>query len=301
MNFRHSIIFALITLFVGASAPVLVSAQSGTFVVRPAKVELSGAPGETVRASISLENQLGAPATFSVSFEDVVGSDDPNDPVTLLGGERGPYPLKDLLRGAKTVSLESGEEKRFPVSITIPADASPGGLYGSVIFTPQRTRGDGNVIPDSRIGVLLFLRVTGEVKEEGSLKDISYEGGRVVFGKPESTTQMRLLFENLGTVHLSPYGVITIAPLLGEVSEIDVDPWYVLPKSTRSRSLEVGQALSYGPNTLTLSLNRGYADASDLRSITVWVLPSLRTIGIVLAILIVILLAILRRGRSLHV
>jgi hypothetical protein len=293
-----SILCAL--FFCGASFSIA-HAQSGSFIVKPAKVELTGAPGETVEASISLENQLGIPATFTISFEDVAGSDNPNDPVTLLGVKRGPYPLRDLLHGPKAVTLLDKAEKRIPISITIPPDASPGGLYGSVIFTPERKKVDGNVVPNSRIGVLFFLRVEGDAREEGSLKDFSYEGGRVVFGTPSKTSVATLLFENTGTVHLSPYGILTAKSLFGESREIPIDPWYVLPKSARSRALPVGEYLSYGPQTLSLVLHRGYGEKTDTRSLTVWVFPSLRTIGIIFAVLAVLLVFIFRRGRRLHV
>jgi hypothetical protein len=297
---RH-LLFILVSIAFAFLAPVLVSAQSGSFVVRPAKIELAGAPGETVQASIALENQLGVPATFAVSFEDVAGSENPDDAVTLLGGKRGPYPMRDLLRGTKNVSLVNGEEKRVPISITIPQDASPGGLYGSVIFTPVRQKGDGNVIPDSRIGVLVFLRITGVAKEEGRLKDFSYEGGRVIFGRPSTEAAVTMLFENTGTVHLSPYGVIAIDPLFSEITEVEVDPWYVLPKSVRRRALSVGEVLSYGPNAIALTLHAGFGEKTDKKTLSVWVFPSLRSLGITGAILAVLLLLVLRRGRHLHV
>jgi len=288
-------------LFWGLGSFSLAHAQSGSFVVKPAKIELSGVPGETVEATISLENQLGGPATFGISFEDVAGSDNPNDPVTLLGIKRGPYPLRDLMRGPRTVTLLDKAEKRISISVTIPLDASPGGLYGSVIFTPEQKKVDGNVVPSSRIGVLFFLRVEGEMIEEGELKDFSYEGGRVVFVAPSSASVVTFLFENTGTVHLSPYGALSIKPLLGEEREIAIDPWYVLPKSARSRTLEIGNSFSYGPQTLSLVLHRGYGDVTDVRSLTVWVFPSLRVMGMIFAVLAVVLVFILRRGRNLHV
>ncbi len=287
--------------FLGIGLPFLAVAQSGSFVVRPAKVEISGLPGETVETTISLMNQLGSPATFTVSFEDVAGSENPDDPAMLLGGKRGPYPLRDILRGPKTVSLVDGQEKLLTISAVIPADASPGGLYGSVIFTPVRQKTDGNIIPDSRIGVLVFLRVNGEVKEEGTLKDFAYEGGRVVFGAPSVDTVASILFENTGSVHLSPYGTIAVSSLFGTPQEVSIDPWYVLPKSVRNRTLPVGETLSYGRNTLLLTLHSGYGEKTDTRELVVWVFPSQRAIGITLAVLAVLLVLILRRGRRLHV
>lgn len=110
-----------------------------------------------------------------------------------------------------------------------------------------------------------------------------------------------MLFENTGTVHLSPYGVITVTSLFGESREIAIDPWYVLPKSSRNRTLEVGNTLLYGQNTLSLTLHSGYGDKTDTRTLSVWVFPSERAIGLTLAVLAVLLTLILRRGRRLHV
>jgi hypothetical protein len=276
-------------------------AQSGSFTVRPAKVELTGAPGETVETFITLENGLDIPATFSVSFEDVAGSDDPDDAVTLLGAKRGPYPLRDLLRGPKTITLAVGGERRIPISVVIPPDASPGGLYGSAIFTPVRQKNDGNVIPDSRIGVLLFLRIDGRIEEKGEVTNFSFSQGRFVFGKPPSDAEVLLTFSNTGTVHLNPYGEISILPMIGKAQSIPIDPWYVLPKSVRNRSIPVGDMLGYGYQRVALTLHGGYEEHTDTRTLHVIILPSLRSIGIVLALLAVLLYFILRRGKHLHV
>jgi hypothetical protein len=294
-------IAVLCTGFFVWGVPFLASAQSGSFTVRPAKVELVGNPGETVETYITVENHLGSSATFSVSFEDIAGSENPDDAVTLLGTKRGPYPLRDLLRGPKSVSIPVGGEKRIPISVNIPSDASPGGLYGSVIFTPVRQKTDGNVLPDSRLGVLLFLRVAGTLEESGGVKDFSFEGGRFVFGKPEPRASATLLFENSGTVHLNPYGEIRIKPLWREERNIPIDPWYVLPKSTRSRNLEVGEFLSYGYQAITLTLHAGYDEHTDTRVLHVFIFPSLRTIGLLLAMFCVLLYALIRRGKTIHV
>jgi hypothetical protein len=110
-----------------------------------------------------------------------------------------------------------------------------------------------------------------------------------------------MLFENTGTVHLSPYGVIAIDPLFSEITEVEVDPWYVLPKSVRRRALSVGEVLSYGPNAIALTLHAGFGEKTDKKTLSVWVFPSLRSLGITGAILAVLLLLVLRRGRHLHV
>ena len=307
ISFRRThIIFSSLSLFLASVFlfPTLSVAAEGSFMVRPAKVELSGKPGETLHAVITLGNQLGAPATFTVSYEDVAAGQNPEDSVTLLGEKRGPYPLRDLLRAPHTVSLVSGEEERVPVSVVIPADATPGGLYGSVIFTPVRTKGAGNVVPDSRIGVLFFVRVQGEAKESGKLSLFeTFNNQHVWFGRPSITDPVhtQIVFENTGTVHLNPYGKMSIKAFGSDAVEVVVDPWYVLPGSTRMRENTLVQELSYGPNTIALELNRGYKDIVDDQTITIWVFPSAWVLVCGGGILLVLLWMVIRRVRKLHV
>jgi hypothetical protein len=104
------------------------------FAVGPGKIEMELEPGQTGTFDLMISNRLGTEKSFSLDIEDFKGTDDPNKAVELLGNEKGPYSLKNFVRVEKqTVQIEHAKRVRVPVSVSIPKNAEPGGLYGSVV------------------------------------------------------------------------------------------------------------------------------------------------------------------------
>lgn len=253
----------------------------GDFVVGPGKVELEIRPGTTKTIMMTVSNRIGETQDFFLTTEDATANSDPSVTVQLLGGQRGPYTLKDyLILPAQKITLEHGQRARFPVTISIPADAEPGGRYGSVLVKTVAVKAnDGradNIVPQSpieaRIGTLFFITIPGEADRAGKLLDIStipdskwFEQGPITFG---------IMFENTGSVHLAPYGRLSVTNILGdEVGFVELDPWFALPKSQRFREAVWNNTNLIGRYTATLELNRGYQDIIDTKTVTFWVLP----------------------------
>ncbi len=253
----------------------------GDFVVGPGKVELEIKPGTSKTVMMMVSNRIGKTQDFSLSTEDVTANKDPSVTVQLLGGQRGPYTLKDYIQLPTTkITLEHGQRARFPVTISVPADAEPGGRYGSVLVkTLAVEANDGreeNIVPQSpieaRIGTLFFVTISGETERSGNLLELNtvpdsawFEQGPITFG---------ILFDNTGSVHLAPYGRLSITNILGdEVGFVELDPWFALPKSQRFREVLWNNSNLFGRYTATLELNRSYDDVIDYDSVTFWVLP----------------------------
>lgn len=252
----------------------------GDFVVGPGKQELWMEPGAQAMRQIIITNRLGRIMGFRIEIEDFKGSRDLRETVILLGGERGPYSLRDYLKPEiSEFTLNHGQRMILPITISIPEDAEPGGLYGAVIVSTQppaieRRDREEEVEPGigiiTRIGALYFVRVKGDVVEQGFLQEFKtperfFEKGPVPF---------EMLFQNDGTVHLMPYGIIEIRNLLGrQVGEVKVDPFFALPDSLRQREVEWKPRLALGRYTATLFLNRGYQDIIDQKSLTFWIIP----------------------------
>jgi len=254
---------------------------SGDFVVGPGKIELEVKPGESKTVMMMVTNRIGKTHDFFLATEDTRASNDPTITVELLGGERGPYSLKDyVILPPSPITLEYGERARFPVTISIPTDAEPGGLYGSVLVktlaVERRAVSETNLVPQSpieaRIGTLFFVTIPGEVERAGQLLELNtipdaawFEQGPITFG---------ILYENTGSIHLTPYGKLSITNILGdEVGFVELDPWFALPKSQRFREIFWDNTNLFGRYTATLELNRGYGDIIDTKTITFWVLP----------------------------
>ena len=250
----------------------------GDFVVGPGRTEIEIRPGETVVQEITVTNRISDNRTFKLEVEDVYGSDDPTKTVALSGDERGPYSVQDYISFPKdTVTLALGERARIPITITIPPNAEPGGYYGSILVSTVRTPGSGaDTAPRSpiiaRVGSLFFLTVPGDIDRSGETKEIStildkwwYEKGPIEFG---------ILYENTGSIHLNPYGEVSITNMFGEeVGFVELEPWFVLPKSLRLREISWDREFLLGRYTITAKVNRGYDDIIDEVSTTFWVLP----------------------------
>ncbi len=251
------------------------------FVLGPGKVELQLKPGETKIVNITVANRMAESKRFLIDVEDIAGSDNPEQSVVLLGDDRGPYTLKDYI-SVPQAEFELGPNLRavIPVTIHIPADAEAGGFYGSVLVrtvTREATDGsDAAAAPHSavisRIGSLFFVTVPGDLNKEGQLKDFSTINNKLWHEK--GPIDFQILYQNTGPVHLNPYGEMRINNMLGEeVGFVELQPWFSLPQSLRSREVTWNRDLLFGRYTATLKLNRGYDDIIDESQISFWVIP----------------------------
>lgn len=262
---------------------------SNDFVLEPAKLEISLEPGSSTTKVLNILNRTDKKLDFKIEIEDFSGSQDPNQTVILQGDEKGPYSLRNyLMPEINTFSLEPGQKIILPIAISIPLDAEPGGLYGSVLISSQSgARGDAGTTIISRLGALFFVNVEGEVTRSGELtsfKKIDSEIGK---------TSFELLFTNNGNVHLNPYGFIKIFNIIGtQVDEIEVPAYFAMPDSVRYRNVEWNEGKLFGRYTAVAFINRGHDDIVDELSLTFWVLSAklLITIagGIILLILIIL-------------
>ncbi len=269
------------------------NSNQGDFVIGPGKIEVNLVPGESVTREISITNRISDNRVFEITVEDVTGSYDEGNAVTLLGDEKGPYTLKDYISIPDyKITLDLGERAWIPITISIPPDAEPGGRYGSVLIsTIQKSEVEGNA-PNApiiaRVGTLFFVSVAGETEEAGSLKKFETKNEKKWFS--DGPIDFRILFENTGSIHLKPFGEIKIKNLFGEeVGFVEIAPnWFILPKSLRSRDIAWDRELLFGRYTATISIDRGYDGIVDEGKVVFWVLPWKMLTGFFLGIFIII-------------
>ncbi len=248
----------------------------GDFVAGPGKVEIEVKPGESVTRNITVTNRMGDTRFFNLDVEDFTGSSDIETPVVLLGDEKGPYSLKDYISfPEKTFELKHGQRAVIPVTISVPTDAQPGALYGSVLSSTASKPGQNGGAKNSiiaRIGTLFFVTVPGAVDHAGSLKEFSTKDSQQIFGS--GPISFRLLYENKGNVYVNPYGEIRIKNFFGkEVKNVEVEPWFAMPNSLRSREVEWKSSFLVGKYTAVASINRGYDNIVDTMEFSFWVIP----------------------------
>jgi hypothetical protein len=133
----------------------------------------------------------------------------------------------------ESVTLAAGEETKVHFVVNVPQDAEPGGHY-AVIWTGENPPGEegGIVGVGGNVGVLLLVRVTGEVKEVATVKEFNF--------LKKFQTRLPVDFytriANEGSVHEKPTGDIIIKNLFGlESAKVDANTSgaNVLPNSIR--------------------------------------------------------------------
>jgi len=250
------------------------------FVVGPGRFDLEIAPGESRTVEMIITNRMGVPKTFTLTTEDVLGSDDPQKTVVLLGDEIGPYSVKDFISVPQNrFVLNHGERAHVPVTVSLPLDAEPGGFYGSLVTQivsddqpsqGEELRASSKIV--SRIGSLFFVTTPGEKDYDSKLVSFSTLGGQKFFSRGPVT--LNLVSENTGSVHVRPYGEIRIFNTLGnEVGFVELPPIYILPNSVRNMETLWDRELLVGRYTAVLELNRGYEGIIDKVSYSFWVIP----------------------------
>lgn len=270
----------------------------GDFVLSPGKVELTIPPGESKTVMLDVANRMADTKLFIIDIEDIGGSKNVEQPVVLLGDDRGPYSLKDYISIEKTrFDLVPNHRALVPVTISVPPDAEPGGMYGSVLVrtvTKEAKAADEvNPVPQSaivsRIGTLFFITVPGDVEAEGKLLEFKTKSDTNWFEK--GPVDFQILYENTGSVHLNPYGELRVTNMFGEeVGFVELQPWFTLPGSLRLREVAWNREMLYGKYTAVLQLNRGYGDLIDEAQVTFWVIPWKLALGVFAGLFIFFLL-----------
>jgi hypothetical protein len=252
--------------------------EVGDFVVGPGRVEVTVLPGQSVTREITVTNRISDDRAFELMVEDMSGSADGKEAIVLLGDQDGPYSLRDYISfPQEKLKLDLGQRARIPVTITMPPEAEPGGYYGGVLVTTVQDDGvNDNGLARSpivaRIGTLFFISVPGETEIAGDLIDFSTMNDKWWY--TEGPVDLALTYENTGSIHLNPYGEIRVSNMFGaEVGFLELEPWFVLPKSLRLREVTWDSELLLGRYTITANVNRGYNDIIDTEVIHIWVVP----------------------------
>jgi hypothetical protein len=210
--------------------------RARALTVSPVLFDMDIAPGASAQAKIVLTNETDEPQTFSFLAENFIAS-----------GEEGAqtYIHEEELTGLASwvypdrpeVSLDPGKSADFPFLIRVPEDAEPGGHYAAIFFS----RGSGDGAPSAKggvgiteqVGVLLLVRVPGNIMEQSNVESFRMARGAVLHRLP---AEFELRVRNTGSVHVRPTGTLVIRNMIGmTVARLPANPKQsaVLPGSVR--------------------------------------------------------------------
>jgi hypothetical protein len=234
-----SIVLALLAFF--PFAAFAQGAASLSMTLTPPLFQLTQAPGSSWSSVIRVVNTNDFDLRVGATVEDFRPDGETGNAVFAHVGVSAPTDTR-LMSGWITVPsgdivIKRGTTGEIPFTISVPIDADPGGHYAAILVG---TRGEDGQFSGSGAGVssaissLFFLRVPGEVIEEGAIRD--FYAKHTMVQSPDALFALR--FENKGNVHLVPEGSIVITNMWGkERGKIDINKvntfGNVLPDSTR--------------------------------------------------------------------
>src|SRR5437667_5936233 len=246
-----------------ASASPLIS-------INPAHVELTATPGAHLTSAFKFWNGTSADLLIHLQAADFTPQGEEGQ--ILIDGEEDPInSLKNWIRtAAADVNIPAGEEPTIDFSLDVPANASPGSHWGTLltVLAPQGT-GPGTAV-QTRLGLLILVRVLGDVREKLTIERASAVR---CTDSPPMTVEAR--FRNEGTVHEAPQGTIEVRNLFGALVATGTLPVRnVLPGVVRKVEASVGGS-GFWLGRYTVLLSAAYGDKGETLAArrVVWIVP----------------------------
>ncbi|MEN9922005.1 MAG: hypothetical protein RL097_281 [Candidatus Parcubacteria bacterium] len=200
--------------------PFVAHGQSGslTLSVSPTLFEMTANPEQEWVSTIRVVNANPYDITI---YTDVVnfapqGESGQGKFLPILKEESGGQTFAEWVTLEQTeLTIKAEQTAEIPFKITVPANAPPGGHFGAILIgTKSLDSGSGQTAVETSqvVTSLVFLRVTGDIIEEGIIRE--FKGAQRIVEKPEMDFELR--FQNKGNVHILPQGEIKIFNMWGE-------------------------------------------------------------------------------------
>ncbi len=279
----------LILVIGGMILSQVVFAQGITIGISPVTFELTSNPGDVIVNQLKVYNPSDSTIGIKMEVEDIAPTGEAGH-VIVEPAETETYSLASWITTEPSeFTLKPKEQKFVNFTIRVPANAEPGGHYGTVLAGTKTVTGPGatGAAIAQRVGALVLLSVSGEIKEELVVKGFSVpsysEYGPINF---------TIRFENKGTLHVKPRGFVTITDFRSKkVVDLGFSQRNVLPNAVRKFETSWNKKWIWG-GKYTATLNGSYGTANIPFSpavITFWVFPWKVGLGVLLVVTLLIL------------
>jgi hypothetical protein len=294
---------------VWAATPVAAPTQNQGIQISPPTATFAGDKGTTLHGTVKVTNLTNQTLNVAVGKQNFVAKGEEGE--TELTDNADPlYSLAPWFTVDTTaLAIPALGTKEVHYSISVPADAEPGGRYGSITFTtaaPKLPNGQSGAVVQQAIGNLVFMRINGPAKEQLSVETFEsghYNAKTKAFNPATwfSTGPVDLLtrVKNTGNVHEKPTGTITVKNLFGfTVSKVPLDAHFVIPGATRRlhNTWPTGKQHGWLLGHYTATLNATYDSGKTLTASTSFtVVPWAAVIALI--VILILLFIIWRRRR----
>jgi hypothetical protein len=297
--FRRALIIvsSLIVLLIPnlAVAQTAQTAGQGLEISPPLK-ELKADPGQTVITEIRLRNVTKGPLVTKSEVNDFVAAGEDGQPKLLLdNNEQSPYSIKSWLSTIPSVTLNPGEQKPIPITMTVPKNAGPGGHYGVVRFTGRPPElEDSGVSLSASVGTLMLVNVSGNVSESAQISEMyasQKDKQRSLFEYGPVTIIEKI--KNTGNTHFKPKGNVRVTNMFGKevgMYQLNEKGGNVLPGSTRKFEQTLNKKFMFGRYKAQADVVYGSDSKILSRTISFWVIPYKLILIVLAAIALIIFL-----------
>ena len=286
---------------------------ANALTISPARAEITGDPGEQVSDSFLIINEQDSEQTFYTSVENFDAQGETGTP-NFTASKEG---LPSWITVEEKVTLKKGERARVSYSVNIPTNADAGGHFAAIFLsTVPPSLEDGQVSVGAKVGMLVLLKVTGDVKEGGGLLSFTLKEAKKVMTSLPLDFVYR--FSNTGNDRVEPKGEIIIKNTFGvETARIDANTskGNILPGSVRRFEVHYGenkapevsapffdhvkyQMGNFSLGMYTATINLGFGNSSTAQSSITYFMFPWQLLSIVVGILLlafIILVSLVKR------
>lgn len=275
--------------------------------IGPPVLNLTADPGQVINSSINIRDVSKIDLQVTNEINDFTANGEDGTPQIILDKDKtSAYSIKSWIQPLDQITLKSKQLKSIPLTIYVPKDAAPGGYYGIVRFTGTPVGVEGNGVSlNASLGTLIFLRVSGDVKEQLSIEEFSANssGNKYpIYEYKPITLTTRL--KNSGNIYEQPTGLITVKDMFGKsvvTLPINSAERFILPDSSRKfdeviDNSAIGSGLMFGHYTADIEVKYGSNGQTIKQTTDFWVIPyTLILVGVGLLIVLFFALRLLIR------
>jgi hypothetical protein len=271
-------IFSVLITNSAMAESIIANAAQG-IEISPALVELNAAKGNTYNIVLNIKNITASTLSYTSSTDDFAAADESGSPKIVLDGQLPTTAsVKTWVNMDAGFTLQPRQTKTITASILVPADAEPGGHYGILRFSGvASTMEDSGVSLSTSAGVLVLIRVAGDITEKASLTSFySAQNDKQSWFFENGPIDFVTRIQNEGNVHVKPAGNIEVRDVFNNlVSMVPVneEKSNILPNSIRKFSGQFGQNWLFGHYTASLALGYGTTGQAITATTSFWVIP----------------------------
>lgn len=244
LKFNYLKLFRNIIIFLFFIFPSISMAEGMTISITPPLIKNNINPGTVWKSAVKVVNNNPEEIKVYMQVSDFE-SGGGEGTVKFLPENNDPEAEKYLL--SKWINIESGpitiggfKSEEIPFIIDVPDDAAPGGYYAAIMVgtKPEERMVEGSSISvGTMLASLILLNINGDVIEKGRIREFSTD--KSFYSIPD--VNFKVVFENMGNVHVQPQGEVRIFNLLNkDVGSISINHntefGNVLPGGTREWS-----------------------------------------------------------------